>query len=97
MSFKTAKMQKIWGYILAIALGIIGGMILMYQIVKKNINNTLINVRKIKQKGTIDSVQDITNAITTETKRIDKKAERKAKREERKLKRQKKKALRKQK
>jgi len=56
-------MKKAWAYISAFLLGIIGGIVLMYQMVKNNISKTEIKTRSIKQKNTADSTQDISNVI----------------------------------
>lgn len=84
-------MKKLWTYIAAIFAGIIGGMVLMFQMTKKSISNTTIK-GKVKQKRNTNSTIDITNTIKKESKRT----ERDKKREERRNKRKLKKAARKQ-
>lgn len=83
-------MEKLYIYLLCCALGIIIGMTIEWLLVRNRIQTTEITVRKIKQKKTTDSIQDVTNQITEES------LTRKELRDQRKQERKTKKALRKQ-
>ncbi len=61
-------MKKVWGYIAAILLGFIGGMIVMFQMAKKSISNTSIK-GKVKQKNTTGSLQDVSTSISKKEQR----------------------------
>lgn len=67
-----------WAYITLFAAGIIIGMVIQWFLVRNRINSTEISVRKVKQKRTTDSTQDVTNKI--EGLVLDRKTNRKNKR-----------------
>ena len=56
-------MKKAWAYISAFLLGVIAGIVLMFQLVKNSISKTEIKTRSIKQKNATDSIQDVTNVL----------------------------------
>ena len=84
-SLKICDMN-IWIYITVFALGLVGGMVIHWLLVRNKINSTEITVRKVKQKKTKDSNQDVTNQITA-LPLNDKAKQRKIKRQNRKKRR----------
>lgn len=80
--------MNIWAYIALICIGIIIGMIIMWYIVRDRIMNKKVEIRRVKQKGGPDNVQDIELEMNEAESGKTRKEERKEKREVKKAERE---------